>query len=149
MVARYRTRRQELSHVHVVCHDDAMSLVHTSGAVPTITLAHRLRIAREYAGLEQTELAERAEIGRTTVVNYEQGYRTPRRIYLRAIAEATGVSLHWLETGEAPDDAGASDDVRSKGLEPPTFWLVAGRLILALAACQVILDAESAYVKTV
>ena len=83
-------------------------------------MAHRLRIAREYAGLEQSELAERAEIGRTTIVNYEQGYRTPRRLYLRAIAEATGVDLHWLETGEAPAGAGASD-ARSKGLEPPTF----------------------------
>ena len=56
-----------------------------TGAVPQITLAHRLRIAREFAGLDQSELADRAEIGRTTVVNYELGYRTPRRLYLRAI----------------------------------------------------------------
>ena len=43
------------------CNDVLMSIALT-GAVPQITLAHRLRIAREFAGL-----------------------------YLRAIAEATGV----------------------------------------------------------
>lgn len=92
--------------------------------MPQITLAHRLRIAREYAGLEQEQLAERADIARTTVVNYEKGYRVPRRLYLRAIAEATGVDLHWLETGEAPGGPEASHDARPKGLEPLTFWLV-------------------------
>ena len=93
-----------------------------TGTIPEVALRHRLRIAREHAGLEQSELAERAEISRTSVVNYELGYRTPRRLYLRAIAEATGVDLHWLETGEAPSVDGASaTEVRPKGLEPLTF----------------------------
>lgn len=97
-----------------------------TGAVPTITLAHRLRIAREFAGLEQTELADRAEVSRASIVNYEQGHRIPRRIYLRALADATGVDLHWLETGEAPSvDEASATEVRPKGLEPLTFWLVA------------------------
>lgn len=94
-----------------------------TGAVPTITLAHRLRIAREFAGLEQAELAAKADMSRTSVVNYELGYRTPRRLYLRSIAEATGVDLHWLETGEAPSiEEAPADSVRPKGLEPLTFW---------------------------
>ncbi len=82
-----------------------------TGVVPEVTLAHRLRIAREYAHLEQGELAQRADMSRTSVVNYELGYRTPRRLFLRAIADATGVDLHWLETGEAPDNAGAPDEM--------------------------------------
>lgn len=100
-----------------------MTTVQT-GLIPTITVAHRIRIAREVAGLDQGELADRAEMGRTTVVNYEQGHREPRRLYLRAIAEATGVDLHWLETGEAPDYAGASDDLRaSRDSNPqPSGW---------------------------
>ena len=122
-----------------------------TGAVPQITLAHRLRIAREFAGLDQSELADRAEIGRTTVVNYELGYRTPRRLYLRAIAEATGVDLHWLETGEAPSvDEAPATDVRLKGLEPLTFWLVADQAERAavdatfwsIVACQVLPDSR-------
>lgn len=120
------TRRETLSHVDVSCHDVLMTIAMT-GAVPTVTLAHRLRIAREYAGLEQGELAERAEISRASVVNYEMGHRAPRRLYLRAIAEATGVDLTWLETGTAPAEAEAvaelsQHSVRPKGLEPLTFW---------------------------
>lgn len=116
-----------------------------TGAIPEVTLGHRLRIAREFAGLDQAALAERADIGRTTVVNYELGYRIPRRLYLRAIAEATGVDLHWLETGEAPSGGadGASEvDVRPKGLEPPTFWLVASRLLLRQALCLVYIERQ-------
>lgn len=103
-----------------------MTMMQT-GIIPQITLAHRLRIAREFAGMDQATLAEKAEIGRTTIVNYEAGYRVPRRIYLRAIADATGVDLHWLETGEAPSsyvDEASTADVRPKGLEPLTFWSV-------------------------
>lgn len=110
-----------------------MSLIHaeTRGAIPAITIGHRLRIAREYAGLEQSELADRADISRGSVVNYEQGYRVPRRLYLRAIAEATGVDLHWLETGEAPAEEPPAEDVRPERLELPTFWFVADEVEFA------------------
>ena len=111
-------------------------------------MAHRLRIAREYAGLDQSQLAERAEIGRTTVVNYEQGYRAPRRIYLRAIAEATGVDMHWLETGEAPSEDEASRDERARrdsnpqpsDWESDTFWTEERAAALLVIQCQDYLD---------
>lgn len=121
-------------------------------------MAHRLRIAREYAGLDQTQLAERAEIGRTTVVNYEQGYREPRRLYLRAIAEATGVDMHWLETGEAPSDDEASRGERARRDSNPQpsdwefaqahqvavpFWTAERKSSLLGIECQLILDEES------
>lgn len=79
--------------------------IELTGTVPTITLGHRLRIAREFAGLDQGELADRSEMSRASIVNYELGYRTPRKLYLRALADATGVDLHWLETGESPSEA--------------------------------------------
>jgi transcriptional regulator with XRE-family HTH domain len=129
-----------------------------TGAVPTITLAHRLRIAREFANLDQAELAERADISRTSVVNYELGYRTPRRLYLRAIAAATGVDLHWLETGEAPSNDEASTDVaRPKGLEPLTFWFGADEAFWTLDRslavvemwCQLDVDTESTHARAV
>lgn len=93
--------------------------------VPVLTFAQRLRIAREHAGLEQTELAERAKISRATISAAERGHRAPSSATLTLWAWACGVSRHWLETGEAPspDGDGASIEARPEGFEPPTFWL--------------------------
>jgi transcriptional regulator with XRE-family HTH domain len=108
-----------------------------TGVIPEVTVGHRIRIAREYAGLEQGQLAELADMSRTTVVNYEAGHRQPRRLYLRSIAQATGVDVGWLETGMAPAEAEAITElsqhsVRPKGLEPLTFWI--GATAYGLAA---------------
>lgn len=99
-------------------------LEQSAGVIPTFTKADRYRKAREMTGLDQGEFAERAGISRQTVSNYEGGTREPRGLYARAWAEATGVDLYWLETGEAPDGAGASDDVRaSRDSNPqPSGW---------------------------
>ena len=85
--------------------------------IPTFTLADRLRKARELTGLDQRNFAERTGITRTTVVNYEKGYRTPRIIYIRAWANATGVDVRWLETGEAPSVNEGDVGVHSEGFE--------------------------------
>jgi transcriptional regulator with XRE-family HTH domain len=78
-------------------------------AVPEFTVADRLRKARETAGLDQSEFAARAEISRTTIINYEHGRRVPRAVYLRAWSIASGVDLRWLTTGHADDgDRGVS-----------------------------------------
>ncbi|WP_366076933.1 helix-turn-helix transcriptional regulator [uncultured Aeromicrobium sp.] len=71
--------------------------------------------------LNQSQLAETIGVARNTIARVEQGATTPRRPVLIAWALACGVSLHWIETGEAPpsDDGGASG-VRPKGLEPLT-----------------------------
>lgn len=73
-----------------------------AGACPPIELRHRLRIAREYAGLDQEQLADRIEAARSTVSNAETGKVTPRRMVVMAWAMACGVSREWLETGQAP-----------------------------------------------
>lgn len=77
-----------------------MTNAYESGRVPTILVRHRLRIAREYARLEQEELAKLIGVSRTTIGNAETGRVTPRRITLNAWALACGVPVSWLITGE-------------------------------------------------
>ena len=59
----------------------------------------RLRIAREQAGFDQAEFAERTGISRGTISNYERGLYPPRRPALLAWAMATGFDREWLENG--------------------------------------------------
>lgn len=66
---------------------------------PHFDLADRLTKARHMAGLDQQELAEKADISVRSVSNYERRLTRPRRPQLLAWAEATGVSVDWLEGG--------------------------------------------------
>ncbi|MGW0052090.1 helix-turn-helix transcriptional regulator [Nocardia nova] len=76
-----------------------MTSAYEVGRIPEITLAHRLRIARETAGLDQGQLAELMGVSRNSVGNAESGKHTPRKILINAWALATGVPAYWLETG--------------------------------------------------
>ena len=67
--------------------------------IPEITLRHRLRIAREAAGMDQTQLADVVGVSRNTIGNAERGIGDPRRITLNAWAQATGVPVEWLVDG--------------------------------------------------
>lgn len=101
---------------------------HSVGTIPDInTLQIRLRAAREHAGYDQGELAERSGVSRGTISAGERGLRMPTRANLSLIAFATGVDAHWLKTGEmkeAPSPGGdGASAVRPEGFEPPTFWL--------------------------
>ncbi len=63
----------------------------------------RLRQARKFAGLTQQQLADKIEIKQQSYQKYEVpvekgGTKMPEK--LQEIAEACGVSLHWLLTGE-------------------------------------------------
>ena len=98
-----------------------MTAVFETGTVPPIEIRHRLRIAREFAGLDQGELAERMGISRTSVGNSETGATKPRRITLNAWALACGVPVSWIIYGDVPygpnnDGVCASvcDDAESK-----------------------------------
>ncbi len=97
-------------------------LTRSSRIVPTFTIADRLRKAREIAGYDQEEMAAASGISRGTITNAETGRSAPHRSTLALWSAATGVSLAWLETGEAPsDESDEASAVRLKGLEPPTF----------------------------
>ena len=77
-----------------------MTSAYDQGNVPEIEVKHRLRIAREYAGLDQEQLADRMEVTRSTVSNAETGHAMPRRATINAWAIACGVPAKWLKTGE-------------------------------------------------
>ncbi|MBU8832459.1 helix-turn-helix transcriptional regulator [Mycolicibacterium goodii] len=83
-----------------------MTTAYESGNVPQIEVRHRLRIAREYAGLEQKELAGIIGVSRTTVSNAEAGSVKPRRITVNAWALACGVPASWILTGSVTGPGG-------------------------------------------
>jgi len=74
--------------------------------IPDITIADRLRIAREKSGYDgkQAEFAELIGIGATTLIRYEKGHTRPKRIALKAWSLATGVPIEWLEFGVVPGE---------------------------------------------
>ena len=59
-----------------------MTTAYDVGEIPPIGVHHRLRIAREWANLEQSELSERTGISRTSISAAEKGKTKPRKITL-------------------------------------------------------------------
>ena len=58
--------------------------------------ARNLFKMRDYLGLSQQELADKAGITKTAISNYEISYSEPKRKYLERICEALGVSANDL-----------------------------------------------------
>ncbi|WP_010525166.1 helix-turn-helix transcriptional regulator [Nesterenkonia sp. F] len=83
-----------------------MSLQPEIGFVPAWTQADRLRKAREVTGLTAAEFGREIGISRQSVGAAERGDAEPKRTTLMAWAMRSGVSLKWLETGEAPSPGG-------------------------------------------
>lgn len=70
--------------------------------VPEWTLADRMRKSLDAAGLGVQEIADELGVTRGAVGKWINGHVEPRHPTLMAWAMRTGVSLAWLETGEAP-----------------------------------------------
>lgn len=87
-----------------------MTAAFDRGRCPPIELRHRLRIAREWAGYDQGQLADTIGISRNSVGNAETGRVAVRKIVLNAWAMACGVPVTWLITGQPPAD---NDDPNS------------------------------------
>jgi len=105
------------------------------GFIPEITVAWRIKIARAYAGMEQDELAAATQIAINTISNYERGVTTRvKPLYLKQIAMATGVNVHWLITGEGTPGGDGGIDVSASSHpsqwphESRTLSIVGGRL---------------------
>ena len=70
------------------------------------TFAKRLKYAMDQAGLKQASLAEKSGAPRSAISQYLSGRNIPGPERMRALAEATRVSLGFL-TGEEKPPAGA------------------------------------------
>ena len=77
-------------------------LVGKTGAIPQFGINHRVKLAREYAGMQQHDLADKTGLSRTSIANMETGRTKPRKKTITIIASATGVDREWLATGNAP-----------------------------------------------
>ena len=63
------------------------------------TIAQRIREARLSKQLDQSDLAAKIDIATRTVQRWK-GEQVPDSNYLMRIAKATGVTPHWLLSGE-------------------------------------------------
>lgn len=79
-----------------------MILIGETGVIPQFGISHRVRLAREYAGMQQGELAEKTGLSRTSIANIERGSNMPHKKSIAAMASVTGVDHKWLATGKAP-----------------------------------------------
>jgi transcriptional regulator with XRE-family HTH domain len=73
-----------------------------------------LREIREDKYLSVGELAEKAGVAKTTVIDIERGRRQPIKRTARRLAEALGMSPHAIDWPAAPEgrDAGAATHER-------------------------------------
>lgn len=71
-----------------------------------ITIAERLKYARELAKLTQAQLADNAGVSQGTIANIESGIRKSPRELLE-IAKALNIRPEWLKTGLGPMEPAA------------------------------------------
>lgn len=81
-------------------------------AVPEWSRADRLRKARDYADLEQDDLATELGVSREAVSKWERGARPISRGYVKVWALRCGVPFDWLWAGD-------TDIARQMGLACP------------------------------
>ena len=84
---------------------------------PVFGLQHRLALAREVAGIDQSAMSRVLGCARPTVSNYERGFTAPRRSVLVAWALATGVDVDWLITGNEMPHQDGPDGASLPGLD--------------------------------
>ncbi|MGH1977486.1 helix-turn-helix domain-containing protein [Rothia sp. L_38] len=93
-----------------------------SGNVPSWSLEDRLRKAREWAGMNQTELADALGVSRVHIGRLETGKVVIKRPMLMAWALASGVDFQWLETGHekspSPEGEGLSMECARRDSNP-------------------------------
>jgi len=70
--------------------------------VMTSTFSERLRAILDETGIRQTDLCDKAGIGKSAMSQYLHGAFIPKQAKLSAIAEALGVSEGWLLGYDVP-----------------------------------------------
>ncbi|HEY6952848.1 MAG TPA: XRE family transcriptional regulator [Bacteroidota bacterium] len=66
------------------------------------SIADRIHEARTRKEFDQARLAAKIDVATRTLQRWEKGEQVPDSNYLMRIAKATGVSPHWLLTGNGP-----------------------------------------------
>jgi len=61
-----------------------------------VFIGNKLKYYRKQNGMTQDELAEKLDLGKGTISNYESGYRTPQQNRLFELAEALEISINDL-----------------------------------------------------
>lgn len=78
----------------------------------------RLKALRSALKITQFELADKANIGRSTYAMFETGDRIPKELHISVICTATGANPEWLRNGTgamfAPTDDAAIDQLVEK-----------------------------------
>ncbi len=64
------------------------------------SIANRIREARLRKEFDQAKLAAKIDVATRTLQRWEKGEQVPDSNYLMRIAKSTGVSPHWLLTGD-------------------------------------------------
>ncbi len=79
--------------------------------VPEWDLADRLRKALRSSDVSVAQISQALDVSRQTVGNWMAGRARPTRATVVAWALATGVDLHWLETGQAPAEPASNGEI--------------------------------------
>lgn len=83
------------------------------------TFGDRLARARDYARMDQAQLARRLGVKATTIRNWEADRSEPRANRLQMLSGLLNVSIMWLMTGEGegvPDPDTAADEISHQDL---------------------------------
>lgn len=59
-------------------------------------IGNKIKIYRNQSGLTQEELGEKLGVGKSTIANYESGYRTPQQNALFTLADELQISINSL-----------------------------------------------------
>lgn len=82
------------------------------------SIAQRIRQARTQKEMDQAKLAAKLDVATRTVQRWEKGEQVPDSNYLMRIAKVTGVTPHWLLTGNG--EIYATSQTESKIIPLPT-----------------------------
>jgi len=81
--------------------------------VPEWTLGDRLRSALRHADLSVADMAADLDVSLATIGRWLNDRGPVKRSILRLWAMTTGVSLEWLETGQAPTVESEPEELRA------------------------------------
>lgn len=104
---------------------------------PTQAIADRLKEGRKKAGLTQAQLADKAKLARSSVINYEQGNAAPGALELIKLAHALQLSPNFILSGSA-------DFFPSGALEHALVGDDMSEIALKVALCLTVIGRESA-----